>query len=120
MKVWLFLLSLFFSLSIPPFATFSSIYINLAEFILLSSSLGLFIYGLTKFSKRFILSSLSLFVCYQLHIAYDSLSASKQRNIIFFSLRKNYAAAFTDGKETVLVTDLKETDKSYIFLLNLH
>lgn len=100
-----------------PFATFSSIYTNLAEFILLSSSLGLFIYGLTKFSKRFILSSLSLFVCYQLHIAYDSLRASKQRNIIFFSLRKNYAAAFTDGKETVLVTDLKETDKSYIFFI---
>ena len=79
-----------------PFATFSSIYITLPEFILLSFSLVLFIYGLSKFNKRFVFSSLSLFVCYQLLVAYHSLSASRQRNIIFFSLRKNYAAAFTD------------------------
>lgn len=100
-----------------PFATFSAIYISLPEFILLSFSLGFFIYGLAKFSKRLIFLSLSLFICYQILIAYDSLSALQQRNILFFSLRKNYAAAFTRGKETVLVTDLKVTDKSYAFFI---
>jgi len=100
-----------------PFATFSSIYITLPEFIVLSFSLCLFIYGLAKFNKRFIFSSLSLFVCYQSLVAHDSLTASQQHHILFFSLRKNYAAAFTRGKETILVTDLKETDKSYGFFI---
>jgi len=100
-----------------PFASFSSIYITLPEFILLSFSLGLFIYGLANFSKRLIFSSLSFFVCYQLLIAYDSLLALQQHNILFFSLRKNYAAAFTYGKETILVTDLEPTDKSYDFFI---
>ncbi|RQO64612.1 hypothetical protein DBR40_25205 [Pedobacter sp. KBW01] len=59
-----------------PFATFSSIYITLTEFILLSFSLGLFFYGLARLNKRFIFSSLSLFACYQLLIAYGSLRAS--------------------------------------------
>ena len=100
-----------------PFATFSSIYITLPELILLSFSLCLFIYGLAKFNKRFILSSLSLFACYQSLVAHDSLTASQQHHILFFSLRKNYAAAFTRGKETILVTDLKETDKSFGFFI---
>jgi len=100
-----------------PFATFSSIWINLPEFILLSSALGLFIYGVANFNKRFIFSSLAVFISYQLLVVHDDLNAYHQQRIIFFSLRKNYAAAFIRGKETVLVTDLKPTDKNYAFFV---
>jgi len=100
-----------------PYATFSSIWINLPEFILLSLALGLFIYGLANFNKRFIFSSLLIFACYQVLIAYDDLTAFHQQKIIFFTLRKNYAAAFITGKESILVTDLKITDKNYDFFV---
>jgi competence protein ComEC len=100
-----------------PYATFSSIWINLPEFILLSSALGLFIYGLANFNKRFIFSSLLIFVCYQVLIVTDDLNACHQQKIIFFSLRKNYAAAFIHGKKIILVTDLKNTDRNYDFFV---
>ncbi|WP_025146234.1 ComEC/Rec2 family competence protein [Pedobacter jeongneungensis] len=100
-----------------PYATFSSIWINLPEFILLSLALGLFIYGLANFNKHFIFSSLLTFACYQVLIAYDDLTAFHQQKIIFFTLRKNYAAAFITGKESILVTDLKITDKNYDFFV---
>jgi competence protein ComEC len=98
-----------------PYASLSSIWISLPEFILLSSAIGLFIYGLANFSKRFIYSSLLVFICYQILIVTDDLRAYHQQQIIFFSLRKNYAAAFINGKETILVTDLDTTDKNYYF-----
>ena len=100
-----------------PYATFSSIWIDLPEFILLSLALGLFIYGLANFNKRFIFSSLLCFVCYQTLTINDDLKAYHQQKIIFFALRKNYAAAFINGKDGVLVTDLKETDKNYDFFV---
>jgi competence protein ComEC len=100
-----------------PYATFSSIWINLPEFILLSLALGLFIYGLANFNKRFIFSSLAVFISYQILVVHDDLNAYHQQKIIFFSLRKNYAAAFIRGKETVLVTDLKATDKNYNYFV---
>ncbi|MGN8054756.1 ComEC/Rec2 family competence protein [Pedobacter sp. 22163] len=98
-----------------PYASFSSIWINLPEFVLLSLSLGLFIYALAKFNKRLLFSSLMLFVCYQLLVVHDDLNAFHQRKIIFFSLRKNYATAFINGKEAVLVSDLSAEDKNYNF-----
>ncbi|NII82943.1 ComEC/Rec2 family competence protein [Pedobacter sp. SG908] len=98
-----------------PYASLSSIWINLPEFSLLSLSLGLFIYALTKFNKQLLFSSLLLFVCYQLLIVHDDLKIFNQRKIIFFSLRKNYAAAFINGKEAVLVSDLNIEDKNYAF-----
>nr|WP_315424687.1 ComEC/Rec2 family competence protein [uncultured Pedobacter sp.] len=98
-----------------PYASFSSIWINMPEFVLLSLSLGLFIYALTKFNKQLLFSSLFLFVCYQLLIVRDDLKVFHQRKIIFFSLRKNYAAAFINGKEAVLISDLNSEDKNYAF-----
>ncbi|MGM9475858.1 ComEC/Rec2 family competence protein [Pedobacter sp. GSP4] len=100
-----------------PYATFSAIWINLPEFILLSLALATCIYGLANWSKRFIFSSILLFIVYQIFVLCDDLSAHHQRRIIFFSLRKNYATAFIDGKEAILVTDLNVTDKSYGFFI---
>ncbi|MFD2581833.1 ComEC/Rec2 family competence protein [Pedobacter vanadiisoli] len=98
-----------------PYASFSSIWINLPEFILLSLSLGLFIYALSKFNKQLLFSALFLFVVYQLLVLRDDLTAFYQRKIIFFSLRKNYAAAFINGKQAVLISDLNREDKNYTF-----
>lgn len=98
-----------------PYASFSSIWINLPELTLLSLFLGLAVYALAKFNKQLLFTSLLLLVCYQLLVMCDGLKAFHQRKIIFFSLRKNYAAAFINGKEAVLISDLTREDKNYSF-----
>jgi competence protein ComEC len=100
-----------------PFSTFSSIWINLPEFISLSFALAFLIYGLDKLNKRFIFISLSIFITYQILILFDDFNALNQRKIIFFTLRKNYACAYITGRHAVLLTDLTSTDKNYQFFV---
>jgi len=44
-------------------------------------------------------------------------NARNQKKIIFFTLRKNYAPAFINGIETVLLTDLNSSDKNFQFFV---
>ncbi|MCX2574265.1 ComEC/Rec2 family competence protein [Pedobacter sandarakinus] len=100
-----------------PFATVSSIYINLLQLALLSLALGIFIYALAYYKRYLLLISVVLYLAYSCLIEYGNWSAFHQRKIIFFSLRKNYAAAFMSGTRTILITDLKTTDRSYQFFI---
>ncbi|MFW0715240.1 ComEC/Rec2 family competence protein [Pedobacter sp. N23S346] len=100
-----------------PYATFSSIWINLPELILLSISLVFFVFAMTKYNKRLLFLSLSSFIIYQLMIAYNSWEFTNQKKIIFFTLRKNYAAAFIQGNQTILLTDLNPEDKTFQFFI---
>ncbi|RZL26079.1 MAG: hypothetical protein EOO96_22775 [Pedobacter sp.] len=100
-----------------PFSTFSSVWINTPELILLSLALALLIYSLVKFSKRFLITSVLIYGVYVSMVAYDDWQATKQNRIIFFTLRKNYGAAFITGRSAVLVTDLKVNDRNYQFFI---
>ncbi|WP_231459508.1 ComEC/Rec2 family competence protein [Pedobacter sp. Leaf132] len=100
-----------------PYSTLSSIWINLPELLLLSLSLGLFIYALTNYNKKLIYASILLYIFYASLIVYDDWVATKQQKIIFFTLRKNYAAAFISGRETILLTDLNANDKNFHFFV---
>jgi len=100
-----------------PYSTFSSIWINLPELILLSFALGLLVYAFSKYNKRALLLSLSIYIIYQTLVTYDSYIAVHQKKIIFFTLRKNYAAAFVNGNQTILLTNLIADDKNYQFFI---
>lgn len=100
-----------------PYSTFSSIWINLPELILLSLALGLFIYALAKYNKRILAVSLMVYIIYSLIIIFDDLTAKHQQKIIFFTLRKNYAAAFIKGRQVVLLTDLSADDRNFQFFI---
>jgi len=100
-----------------PYSTFSSVWINLPELFCLSFALGFFIYALAKFNKKFLFASLAVYIGYISMINYDDWSAVYQHKIIFFTLRKNYAAAFINGREAVLLTDLSTSDKNYQFFV---
>ena len=100
-----------------PYATFSSLWINLPALILLSLSLVFFIYAMAKYNKKFLFVSISIFISYQFMMAYDSYKAINQKRIIFYTLRKNYAAAFIQGKQILLVTDLDPNDKTFQFFI---
>ncbi|RZK37592.1 MAG: ComEC family competence protein [Pedobacter sp.] len=100
-----------------PFSTFSSVWINLPELLLLSFALGLFVYALSKFDKKFLFASGLVYIIYISMDAFDEWKVVHQKKIIFFSLRKNYAAAFITGREAVVVTDLATDDKNYLFFV---
>ncbi|RZK17825.1 MAG: ComEC family competence protein [Pedobacter sp.] len=100
-----------------PFSTFSSVWINLPELLLLCFALGLFVYALSKFDKKFLFASGMVYIAYISMVTFDEWKVVHQKKIIFFTLRKNYAAAFITGREAVVVTDLATDDKNYLFFV---
>ncbi|PWS28958.1 hypothetical protein DHW03_03740 [Pedobacter yonginense] len=100
-----------------PYSTFSALWINLPELLLLSLSLGLFVYSMSKFNKKALFAALTLFIIYQSLVIYNGFSASQQRKIIFFSLRKHYACAFICAHTAILATDLTADHKSYQYFV---
>ncbi len=100
-----------------PFSRITSIWMNQWQLLLLSLSLSLLIYALVNFKKKLLLCSIALLTIFQSYSAYTKITALKQRKILFFSLRKNYAAAFIEGKNAILVTDLSLSDKNLQFFV---
>ena len=54
---------------------------------------------------------------FYLLLGFDKIQAQRQRKIIFFSLKRNYAAAFIKGEKAVIITDLQISDKSFAFFI---
>ncbi|MBC6110376.1 ComEC/Rec2 family competence protein [Pedobacter fastidiosus] len=100
-----------------PYSTFSAVWINLPELLLMCLALSIFVYSLAKFNKKLLYTSLLIFIAYQSMVLYDNIIASSQKKIIFFSLRKNYSAAFIKGRDAILLTDLDPQNKNYDFFV---
>ncbi|WP_322974903.1 ComEC/Rec2 family competence protein [Pedobacter sp. MR22-3] len=98
-----------------PYATFSSWWITLPGLILLSLSLAFFVYAMAKYNKTFLFAAMLTFIIYQSVLSYDRYKAARQQKIIFFTLRKNYAAAFIQGYQAILLTDLNHDDQTFHF-----
>lgn len=100
-----------------PYSTFSAIWINLPELLLMCLALSIFVYSLAKFNKKLLYSSFIIFIAYQSMVLYNNIIACEQKKIIFFSLRKNYSAAFINGHDAILLTDLDPQNKNYDFFV---
>ena len=100
-----------------PFSGITSIWLNQWQLILLSFTLIIFVIALVNYKKKLLLASVLCILVFQSFAAYYKISASKQRKIMFFSLRKNYAAAFIDGNTAILLTDFSATNKNYEFFV---
>ena len=100
-----------------PFAGITAIWISQWQMVLLTIALGVFIFALANYQKKLLLAAVLLLLIFQSFATYQKLEQFNQRQIIFFSLRKNYAAAFIDGDSAVLLTDLSDKDNSYQFFV---
>lgn len=100
-----------------PFSGITSIWLNQWQLILLSLALSLLILALVHFHKKLLILGISLLIVFQCYAAYQKVSALNQNKILFFSLRKNYAAAFIYSKNAILVTDLTAEDKNFQFFV---
>lgn len=96
-----------------PLSSISAIWISKIELILLSISLILCLYALVNFNKRALILSLLSLLIFQSVNSIQQLRVFAQREIIFFTLNRNYAAAFVYGSSAVLLSDLEPQDKSF-------
>ncbi len=98
-----------------PFASLQGIWFNQWQLILLYL---IFFSGLLAYmykSKFLLFSALTCSLIFLLILNFVAYHANSTQKLIFYSLRKNSAIAFFNGKETHLVTELNPEDKAYLF-----
>jgi competence protein ComEC len=100
-----------------PFSGITGIWITEWEFLFLSLSLGLLTIALAKYKKKLLFASVLSILIFQSFSTHRHLKLIGQRKVLFFSLRKNYAVAFIEGKNAVVITDLAITNKKYDFFV---
>lgn len=100
-----------------PFSGISSIWINEWQLLLLFIALSLLIFAMVNYNKKLLTASIYLLILFQGYSTYSKVSAMQQRKIVFFTLRKNYAAAFIDANKAILLTDLTPDDKNFQFFV---
>jgi competence protein ComEC len=100
-----------------PFSGITAIWINQWQLILLSLFLITAILSLVHYQKKILIIATILILIFQGFAGYHKIRLSYQRKILFFSLRKNYAAAFINGPYATLITDLKPTERNFDFFV---
>jgi competence protein ComEC len=98
-----------------PFSGLTSIWITPWQLAALSLLLGLFAFAFTHYRKKMLVMATLMAIAYQTFSAYQKMELLRQRKIIFFSLKRNYAAAFITADSAYLLTDLASSDKNYDF-----
>lgn len=100
-----------------PFSGITAIWLDKWQLLLLSITLVTFIVAISTYKKQLIFISITTFIGFQTLACFHKVEQLQQRKIIFYSLRKNYAAAFVQSNEAVLVTNLLPSDKNYDFFV---
>lgn len=100
-----------------PFSGIDGIWLNGWQLLLLSIALGLLMVALSNFRKKWLFISLVLFIGLQFTFAHQKFKALNQRKLLCFSLRKNYAAAFINAKNAIVLSDLSPNDKGFRFFV---
>ncbi|WP_443947194.1 ComEC/Rec2 family competence protein [Pedobacter sp. AW1-32] len=100
-----------------PYSSFKAIWITLPQMILLYLAIALLLYALQVSKKRFLFSSVSVYALYVVLISFTDIKNYQQKRIIFYSLKRNYAAAFISGRKAIVVTGLKTTDRNFSYFV---
>jgi competence protein ComEC len=100
-----------------PLSSLSSIFITNWQLLLFTLVIVCLSIAFVNYQKRLLWVGLSFLLVFQLSVTWNKMSHFLQREIVFFSLRKNYAAAFIDGKTAILLTDLTSENKNFDFFV---
>lgn len=98
-----------------PYAVIDAIWLSKTEFILLCLGLAGLLAGVQNRKKPITRGAVLLLLCLQLLLGLDKVNSKTQKKILLFSLSKNYAAAFINGRSAVVVTGLKAEDQAFRF-----
>ncbi len=100
-----------------PYAGITEIWLNqwqLTLMILLIATLSI---GFSNYKKNYLFVGFLSWLILQSSLSFQKINSTKQSEALFFSLRKNYAAAFISGNSCVLITDLSQDDRNYEFFV---
>lgn len=100
-----------------PYAGITEIWINPWQLLLLTLLFLMFTIGLTYNKKRYLFLGIFASIGLLLTVSIKKINANTQDELVFFSLRKNYAIAFIKGNQSILVTDLIKGDKNFNFFV---
>ena len=98
-----------------PFSTLEHIWLSPLQTLLLTAALSSIILAFHYRRKSFLFLSLVCWLVFEGGQCRLYFQHKRQREIIFFSLRRGYAAAFISGRKAVIVSDLNEKDKNFLF-----
>lgn len=100
-----------------PYSGITEIWLTKSQLWLLTLLIVLITIGLACYKKRHIVMAGVVLLLLQVSFSYQKVMAQNQKEIVFFSLRKNYAAAFIDGNNSIILTDLSPDDKNFEFFV---
>lgn len=100
-----------------PYAGITEIWLNRWQLLLMCILIAALTIGLSYYKKKYIFIGAAALLILQISLGYQKINAANQNEFIFFSLRKNYAAAFINGNSAILVSDLTDGDKNFEFFV---
>jgi len=100
-----------------PGANISPIYINGFEIVLFYVALFFAIYAFYHKLKSFLYISFLLISLFTISLTIKNYNHTVQKQIMFFSLRKNTALALVKSKSAVLITDIDSSNYNYKFFV---
>lgn len=95
------------------FASISQIWMSSLEILLFYIILTLFLISFKK--PKFLKFALFIAGIFVINMAHQNYQHAQQKQIMFFSLRKNTAVALIKGRNATLITDLDTNEFTYLF-----
>lgn len=100
-----------------PYAGISEIWLNYWQLLLLFILIATLSIGLSYYKRNYLFTGFFIWLILQGSLSFQKINSTKQSEIIFFGLRKHYAAAFISGNSCILITDLSINDKNFEFFV---
>lgn len=98
-----------------PWSIIKGLYVNGFEFAMLLLSLLMLMIAVATQRRRWLIGMLSLLLLFTVSQTYRGLAVNKQRDLVFYSLRKHTAIDFIVGNRHVLLADsILMSDKSAV------
>ncbi len=100
-----------------PLSSIAMIWISKTELCLLSLVLLFLLLACAQHNKKLLFIGMELLLVFQSLLMKDKIQVRRQQQIVFFSLKNNYAAAFISSDTAIVITDLKLNTKTFNFFV---
>ncbi|MDP9081544.1 MAG: ComEC family competence protein [Bacteroidota bacterium] len=96
-----------------PFASIAKIWITTTEYLLLYTIIICLFYFLYNRATIFLKVGVAAILILSISISLKRIDMEHESNIAWLNVNKHKAIIFKDGDKAVILTDLKDTDKTY-------
>lgn len=98
-----------------PWSNLAGIWIDTSQYLLIYLMMGCVIWAIASKKKLAFMAILTAVFLFAASIASQSITNYNRHELIFFSLRKNFAIANIQKGRNVVISDLKFSDKTMLF-----